>query len=141
MPIFLHVLHVAGAVFIVGPMAILPMIGLRAIRAGEHSQVRLIARSTFAFSLASIAVALVGFGVMATGDPDDHWSITTGWILTSIVLYAVACISSLVVVVPALRRSAAANGAAASGYSRVAASSGVTTLLLLAVVVLMIWQP
>jgi uncharacterized membrane protein len=102
--------------------------------------VRSIARSTFVFSIASIAVALLGFGVMSTGEPDDHWSMSTGWILASMVLYTIACVASLVAVVPALRR-AAAPAAGSSSYGFVAATSGVTTLLLLAVVVLMIWQP
>ena len=33
--VFLTVLHVVSGVFIVGPMAILPMIGLRAVRSRQ----------------------------------------------------------------------------------------------------------
>jgi len=40
------VLHVTAAIFIIGPMTILPMTGMRAIRAGNASQVSGLARST-----------------------------------------------------------------------------------------------
>ena len=58
----LNILHVVTAVFIVGPMAILPMTGMRAIRAGNAGQVLTLAKSTFVLSLASLAVVIFGFG-------------------------------------------------------------------------------
>lgn len=145
MPLILHILHVVGAVFIVGPMAILPMSGLRAMRSGTATQVALLARSTMVFSLLSILVAVVGFGVMSTAGPDDNWTITTPWILWSIVLYTLAAVASLAIVVPAMRRAAGASAPSTDqrlpGYRPVAIGSGITTLLLLAVVVLMVWKP
>jgi uncharacterized membrane protein len=135
----LTVLHVVGAVFIVGPMAILPMTGLRALRSGNAGQVRVLATSTLVFSLLSLLVVVFGFGAMGTADAKYHLSFTTPWILWSIILYAIALILVLAVAVPAMRRAAVAGGR--SSYGMIAGSSGITSLLLLAVVVLMVWKP
>jgi uncharacterized membrane protein len=135
----LTVLHVVGAVFIVGPMAILPMTGLRALRAGNAAQVRVLATSTLVFSLLSLLVVVFGFGALGTADAKYHLSVTTPWVLWSLILYAIALILVLAVAVPGMRRAAAAGGRA--GYGLIAGSSGLSALLLLAVVVLMTWKP
>ena len=103
MATLMNILHVVTAVFIVGPMAVLPMTGMRAIRAGNAGQVLTLAKSTFVLSLASLAVVIFGFGAMATGPARFNLSITTPWILISIVLYVIALIVSLAVVVPIMR--------------------------------------
>ena len=142
----LTVLHVVAAVFLVGPMAILPMTALRALRAGEWSMVSTLAVSTRVFSLASLLVAVLGFGVVGTADKRFDLSVTTSWVLTSIILYVFALALSLAVVVPAMKRAAGelegGRGEAARAlYGRIAASSGVVSLLLVAVTVLMVWKP
>jgi uncharacterized membrane protein len=162
-----NVLHVVTAVFIVGPMAILPMTAMRAVRAGNASQVKTLAKSTNLFALLSLATVVFGFGVMGMSDPKYKLSVTTPWILWSIVAYIIALGLTLFLVVPAMRRaadaietlpavSAAAPGAAAApaaavapaaaglesrGYPAIAAGSGVASLLLVLVVVLMVWKP
>ncbi len=140
----LNVLHVLTAVFIVGPMAVVPMTAMRAVRAGDGAQVQVLARSTFIFGLASIVVVLFGFGVMGM----QHISMTTPWILISLILWIVALALTLLAVVPALRSAgehlASADPAARLGgadYKRIAVTSGVTTLLLIVVVVLMVAKP
>lgn len=134
----LLLLHVVTAVFIVGPMAILPMTGLRALRSGNARQVRTLAKSTAIFSWLSLITFLLGFGVAGM------WklSITTPWLLWSIILYAIAFLLTVFLVVP--RMQAAANQAEGSteeakpaGYGLIAATSGICSLLLVAVVVLM----
>ena len=146
----LSILHVVGSVFIVGPMAILPMSGMRALRAGNASQLATQAKSTYLLSLLSLIAAVLGFGVMGTSRPD--LTFTTPWILASVSLYAVALLLSLVLVVPAMRRASAQLEIASSslgaspkglnrGYAAIAAGSGVVSLLLVAVVVLMVLQP
>lgn len=150
METFLAILHVVGAVFVVGPMAILPQSGLRAVRAGEPGAVRTIARSTFIFTLASIVVALIGFGLVGMADKKYNLSIGTPWVLISIIAYVMAVALSLFAVVPALR-SASEHLEKRSGetgvdvssndYKRIAMTSGVVSLLLLIVVVLMVWKP
>ena len=152
MDILLAVLHVVTAVFIVGPMAIFPMTAMRAARAGNGAQVLALAKATSTFSLLSLVVLLLGFAVLGVSDPKEHWSLTSAWIVLSIVLYVVALAVNLFVTVPAMRRVAAdvtaSTGAAGTvstsppaGYGAIAGGSGVASLMLVAVVVLMVWKP
>ncbi|RNE62636.1 DUF2269 family protein [Cryobacterium tepidiphilum] len=140
-----NVLHVVSAVFIVGPMAILPMTAMRAVRAGNGAQVALLAKSTSVFSLLSVVVALLGFGLVGMADEKFDLSVTTPWVLWSIILYVVALGLTLFLVVPTMRTAAEAlEGSADAGdarYPAIAAGSGVASLLLVAVVVLMVWKP
>ncbi|KQR52107.1 conjugal transfer protein TrbL [Leifsonia sp. Leaf336] len=141
------VLHVVSAVFIVGPMAILPMTAMRAVRAGNAGQVEVLAKSTNLISLLSLLVVFFGFGVMGLADKKYDLSVTTPWILWSIILYVVALGLTLFLVVPTMRRASEAirgaenSEAAPSKYPAIAAGSGVASLLLVAVVVLMVWKP
>jgi uncharacterized membrane protein len=146
MDTLLTALHVVAAVFVIGPMAVLPMTAMRAVRAGTGPVVDVLARATRVFSLASLAVAFLGFGVLGVVGKTDKISVTTGWVLTSILLYVVALGLSLFVVVPALETAgnALASGGVEAGraaYGRIAASSGIVSLLLIAVTVLMVWRP
>jgi uncharacterized membrane protein len=152
MSTMLNILHVVGAVFIVGPMAILPMSAMRALRANNLSEVATLAKSTRIFSLASLIVAVLGFGAVGVSDPTDHFSFTTPWILTSVIVYMIALLLSLFQVVPAMGRasseitassSAPDSSATASnnGYKAIAAGSGIVSILLVIVVVLMVWKP
>ena len=146
----LLVLHVVGSVFIVGPMAILPMSAMRILRARSASQLGTLAKSTYRLSLLSLIVAVLGFGVMGVGRPD--LTFTTPWIITSVILYLVAVLLSLFFVVPAMRRAAGRLEVSPSptsaglprsdnGHAAITAGSGVVSLLLVVVVVLMVWQP
>jgi uncharacterized membrane protein len=136
------VLHVVTAVFIVGPMAILPMTAMRAVRAENADQVTVLAQSTNLTSLLSLVVVLFGFGAMGLADEKYNLSIVTPWILWSIVLYTIALGLTLFLVVPTMRRAGdAIRGGEASKYPAIAAGSGVASLLLVAVAVLMVWKP
>ncbi len=142
------ILHVGTAVFIVGPMAILPMTGLRALRSGSAAQVKTLAKSTMIFSWLSLLTFVFGFGAMSMADPKYNLSFTTPWILWSVILYVIAFALSAFVVVPQMNKAAAAietaGGDAAdkpAGYGAVAAASGIVSLLLVVVVILMIWKP
>lgn len=140
----INVLHVVTAVFIVGPMAILPMTGLRAMRAGEGGSVATLAKSTFVFTLLSLLVVVFGFGAMSLADQKFNLSITTPWILSSIIVYLIALVLSLALVVPSLRTAAGrlqGGEAVGDAYPRVAAGSGLVALLMVAVTVLMVWKP
>ncbi|MEL4319080.1 DUF2269 family protein [Leifsonia sp. YIM 134122] len=153
-----NVLHVVTAVFIVGPLAILPMTALRALRSGNGAQVATLATSTSIFGRLSILVVLLGFAVMGTSDPKYGLTFLTPWILWSLILWVAAAVVSEALVVPSMRKAAAALGSTAGGatasgvaasdggaasqyYGRIAGGSGVVALLLLAVVVLMVWKP
>jgi len=146
MDTLLTALHVVAAVFVIGPMAILPMTAMRAVRAGNGPAVEVLARATRVFTLASILVAFLGFAVLGSVAKTDKISVTTGWVLASVVLYIVALAVSLLVVVRSLETAGAAlaTGGADAGravYGRIAASSGIVALLLVAVTVLMVWRP
>ena len=143
MSTLMSVLHVVTAVFLIGPMAILPMTAMRAIRAGEAKQVAVLARSTFVTSLLSLLVVVFGFGALALSDEKYDLKITTGWILWSLIAYLVALALTLFVVVPAMRGASEdlAAGGTTDRYGRVAAFSGIATLLLVVTVVLMVWKP
>lgn len=158
-----NVLHVVTAVFIVGPLAILPMTALRALRTGSGAQVSTLATSTAVFGRLSIVVVILGFAVMGTSDPKYGTSVTTPWVLWSLILWLAAAVVSEAVVVPSMKKAAralsgspdltgAAGGAATAGtasvapaatdfYGRIAAGSGIVSVLLVAVVVLMVWKP
>lgn len=141
------VLHVVTAVFLVGPMAVIPMTTLKALRAGNASAVLQGARSTFIFSLGSLLVFLLGFAVIGMAPKEWDLSVGTPWVLISIVLYAVAVALNLLAVVPALRSAGehlqAPDPGAVRGndYRRITIVSGVVSVLLVAVTVLMVTRP
>lgn len=138
----LNVVHVAATVFIIGPMAVLPMTGLRALRTGNLDQVAVLGRTTMVFSLVSLLVPIFGFGVLGMSDPKYHLSVTTPWILISLISYLVALAISLALVVPAMRAGGRTSGGVHhAAYPRIAGGSGVVSLLLLLSVVLMVAKP
>jgi len=137
------VLHVTAAIFIIGPMTILPMTGMRAIRAGNASQVGSLARSTALLGWLSLIVAILGFGLVAFVDPDENLTYGTPWVLASIILYTGAVSITLSAVAPLLKRAGArlAAGTPSIEYGRIAALSGLVAVLLVTVTVLMVWRP
>jgi len=139
METLLSILHVVTAVFIIGPIAIIPMTALRFLRTGDTARSAATAKTVRILSYLSLIVVVTGFGVMGMADPRYHLSITTPWVLASLVLYAISLVLTLVVVVPALQGAQPRTGR--SAYSRAAAGSGIATVCLLAVVVLMVWKP
>jgi uncharacterized membrane protein len=144
------VLHVVAAVFIIGPMAILPMTAMRAARARNGAQVDALAKATSLFTWLSLVVFVLGFAALGTSDPKDHFTFGSPWIVWSMVLYVVALAINLFVTVPAMRRASAGLAVAADsdgsnskpqGYGAIAGGSGIASLLLVAIVVLMTWKP
>lgn len=144
---FMNVLHVVAAVFLIGPMVMLPMGAMKSVRMGDGAAVLGAAKSTMIFSLASILVALFGFGVLGLAPKSWNLSVSTPWVLISLILYVVALALSLVAVVPALRSAGEhlagpdAVGVRRADYQRIVVAAGVVTLLLVAVVVLMVARP
>lgn len=147
----INILHVVGAVFVVGPMAILPMTAMRSVRAGNAAQVETLAKSTNLFSLLSVLVVVFGFGALSMAKKEDNYSFSSTWVLLSIIFYLAAIAISLFVVVPALRSASealedgpaegVATPAKPSGFTKIAAGSGIVAILLVAVTVLMVWKP
>lgn len=141
------VLHVVTAVFLVGPMAVIPMNAMRSLRAANAEAVLSAARSTMIFSLGSLLVFILGFGLVGVAPKEWGLSIGTPWLLISIVLYAVAAALNLLAVVPALRSAGEhlqdpePGPVRGNDYRRIAVVSGVVSLLLIAVTVLMVTRP
>ena len=96
MNILFAVLHVVSAVFIVGPMAILPMTAMRAARARNGAQVQSLAKATYVFSLLSLVVFLLGFAALGVSAAKDNYSFRSVWIIGSMILYIVALAVNLV---------------------------------------------
>jgi uncharacterized membrane protein len=143
METLLNVLHVLTAVFVIGPMAVLPMTAMRSLRAGHGDQVSSLARSTVVFSIGSVVVALLGFALLGMTGDKHGTSVSTPWVLWSVIAYLVALGLTLFVVVPAMRAAATGvrSGGSSASYGKIAAPSGVASLLLAVVVVLMVWKP
>lgn len=148
-------LHVLGAVFIIGPVAVLPMTALRSIRNGDAKSVRGFGRTVSVLGwLTLVVAALGGAGFAALGDAVQA-KLGTGWLIGSAVLTVIAVVLTVAVVAPQLNAAAremesAGTGADAPGsshgvvlaknshYAPVAMTSGIVALLLVAVAILMV---
>lgn len=136
-------LHVLIAVFIVGPMAILPMTAMRSVRAGDAKQVATLAKSVNLFSLIALLMIVTGMAAVGLAPKEDEVSASTPWVLASLLLTIVAVGLNLALVVPTLRKASAAiaSGSTETRYPAIAAGSGVVALVLVVVVILMVWKP
>lgn len=133
------ILHVVSAVFIAGPLAIMPVAALRSIRTGDSERAAAAGKSIRLLSYLSLIIVITGFGVLGMADPKYDLSVTTPWVLASLILYAAALLVTLVVTVPAFQHAGRRPGTPL--YARAVASSGIATLCLAVVVVLMVWKP
>lgn len=139
MDLLFSILHVATAVFIIGPIAIIPMTGLHALRTGDTARAEASAKSVRLLTYLSLIVVVTGFGVMGMADPKYDLSITTPWVLGSLILYVIAVALTLGILIPTYlhpeRREPKQR------YTRAAVSSGIAAISLVAVLVLMVWKP
>ncbi|MBN9176327.1 MAG: DUF2269 family protein [Microbacterium sp.] len=139
MDLLFSILHVATAVFIIGPIAIVPMTGLRALRTGDTARATASPKGLRFLTYLSLLVIVTGFGVMGMADPKYDLSITTPWILGSLILYVIAVALTLGIVIPTYLHPE--RQGPRQRYTRVAVSSGIATICLVAIVVLMVWKP
>jgi uncharacterized membrane protein len=147
---FLKTLHVVAAVFLIGPLVVIPMTGLRAIRVGDLAAVRSATRQTTLYGLLSLVVFLLGLAIVPFAERFDFG---TPWVTISMTLFVVALVIVLALLVPSLTKAGTlleageGRGDAESHpeldavRGRVAASAGVVSLLLVAVTVLMVIKP
>lgn len=161
--------HVLSAVFLIGPVAALPMVALRALREGNGRAANALASGTQVFNTASLATLVLGAGALGMAPERLNWSFGSLWVWLSIVLALAAGTITQVAVIPSLRSAAGAltgaagnrTGAAPAGdgeaaaagaaaihpgvdrrvYGRVAMFAGIASTLLAAVVVLMVVKP
>jgi hypothetical protein len=120
----------------------------RALRAPDAEAARSAARTIRIYSFASVAVVVIGFGLMSAkvpGSSTEHVAeFGDTWILLSIVFWGASIAVALGGLVPALQQAAttiADGGSVSSLTGRVAAFGGATALLYAAIVLLMVYQP
>jgi len=101
---FLVLLHVLAAVFLIGPLVIAPMFGLRALRLGAADAVRDAARQTTLYGLLSLTV--FAFGVLAVATEEDDYTFRSIWVNVSMTLYILALLLVLGVLAPSLGKAA-----------------------------------
>lgn len=133
------IIHVGAAVFIAGPIAILPMASLQALRVGDTVRAAAAAKTIRLLIYLSLITVITGFGVMGMADSKFNLSITTPWVLGSLVLYAIVLILGIALVMPSFEHPG--RRSARSTYVRAAAGSGIATIALIGTVVLMVWKP
>jgi uncharacterized membrane protein len=167
---FLVLLHVLAAVFLIGPLVVAPMFGLRALRLGNATAVRDAARQTTLYGLLSLVV--FAFGALAVATEEKDYTFGSVWVSVSMTLYILTLLLVLLVVAPALGKVAkllgapvpdgdedgddepaatplvplAAQAPEVKGVldalrGRIAASSGIVAVLVLATTVLMVLKP
>lgn len=137
----LLVLHIALAIFLIGPIATAINQGARALLGGDPGGLKLLARTTTIYGWASLLVALFGL-LLVRDDYGNSWS--DGWLIASIVLFAIATVLVVAILSPLLRgavRTAVAGGATRGLAPRAAMISGIASLCYVTIAVLMVWQP
>ncbi|HEV7825380.1 MAG TPA: DUF2269 family protein [Mycobacteriales bacterium] len=118
---FLKTLHVIAAVFLIGPLVLVPMTGLRAIRLGDLGAVRNAARQTTLYGLLSLLVFGLGLAVVPT-EP-EHYDFATPWVTISMTLFIVALALILGVAAPALSKAASLLESRTADPARTAAAT------------------
>jgi uncharacterized membrane protein len=99
---FMVLLHVVAAVFLIGPLVVAPMFGLRALRIGNPEGLRDSARQTTLYGLLSLIV--FAFGTLAVATEKKDYTFGTIWVNVSMTLYILALVVVLLVLAPALNK-------------------------------------
>jgi hypothetical protein len=98
---FLVTLHVLTAVLLIGPFALAPFLGNRAIRRHDADDTRDAATFLARFAMGSVIVAVLGLGALSLS---GKYSFRTPWVIISLTLYVVAMGVATGITLPAIRR-------------------------------------
>ena len=134
-------LHVVLAIFLIGPLVSAANQVPRALRDGDAGALRLLARTVTVNGWASIAVAVLGLGLVQRRYGNEF---TDGWLIVSILLFVVATLLVVLLLAPLLRGAtgqAAGGGSTARLAGRAAAVAGASSLCYVVIAILMVWQP
>lgn len=130
-------LHIAVAIFTLGPVTAATMATPRAIRSGEVTVLRFLHRMTRLYGALSLLV--FGFGLALARSRFDEF-----WVSASMTLFVVALALLFAIVEPdqrkALRRLGESEDAKVE-TGRIIAVSAVISVIWLVVLILMVWQP
>ena len=138
---FVKLLHVALAVFLIGPLTVVVAATPAAIRGGTQSVplLRWFARTTRFYGLGSVLVLVLGIALVSPA-----YSFGQLWIWGSLVLFAVAIVLLVRVVEPGQRAALdaiEAGGATAGLEKRILVVGGAASLCWVVILALMVYQP
>jgi uncharacterized membrane protein len=141
-------LHLLAAVFAIGPLVGAATSASRALRTPDAGAAASAARTLKVYSFGSIAVVVLGLGLMSAKAPWDSSEHVADfgdtWIWLSLLLWIIAMGITLRGLEPILRRAAAeitSGQPVATLTGRVAALGGVVALIYAGIVALMVFQP
>lgn len=130
-------LHIAAAIFTLGPLTAATMSTPRAIRSGDATVVRFLHRTTRLYGLLTLLV--FGFGLALAPSRFDEF-----WVSASMTLFVVALALLFAIVEPDQRKAIRRLGESEEAKvetGRIVAVSVVIAVIWLVVLILMIWQP
>lgn len=140
-------LHILVAIAAIGPLVHAATTASRGVRLGDQAATAAAARMLRIYSMASVLVVLLGFGLMSATSPYTHEAtaeIGETWIWLSAVLWLIGVGLALALLVPWLESAGERMGAkesAAPLTGRIAALGGVIGLIFAAIVFLMVYRP
>ena len=138
-------LHIVFAIFVIGPLAHAAKTAGRGVRKGDGKAIAEAARLLRIYSVVSVVVVLLGFGLMSV-KRHGHTVAEFGdtWIWLSLVLWLAAVGVVHAVLVPMLNRITASvqNEDSVVGQTlRVALVGGIVGTLFIVIVFLMVYRP
>ena len=140
-------LHILFAILAIGPLVHAATTAGRGVRQGDGPAIAAAGRMLRIYTMASVLVVLLGFGLMSATSPYTGQAVAKigeTWIWSSSVLWLVAVGLILGVLVPSLDKATeliAGGQPTAALTGRVAAAGGIVALIFTGIVFLMIYQP
>jgi len=139
-------LHIALAVFVIGPLTLICAATWPLLRAGAGGLpvLRTARRLVRGLAVASLLIALTGVGMVHEGSFGSVRSLGDAWLAASIALWAVACLACLGVVAPAMSRAITDIGAGGNARRRLVPIAGgalLSTGCWLVILALMVVKP
>lgn len=139
------ILHIAAAVFLLGPLVAVAAGTAPVVRRGADGlgALRWLHRSTRLYAVASVLVLVLGVGLVGRYGGGGY-SFSQGWLSAALALFVVATVIMVGVVLPAQRSAVERLAAGEDGRSlarRISLAAGVASLLYLVVLCLMVLKP
>ncbi|MGB9376810.1 MAG: DUF2269 family protein [Mycobacteriales bacterium] len=138
---FIKALHIAAAIFLIGPLTVATSISPRLIRQGEAGDavLRYVHRATQIFGLGTLLVGVLGLGLVR-----DKIKFNEFWVSASLTLFVVAFGLTFAIVErdqrAAIRRREAGEDSPVQA-GRIMATSAVIALIWLIILFLMVYRP
>ncbi|MDQ6874347.1 MAG: DUF2269 domain-containing protein [Actinomycetota bacterium] len=138
---FLLVLHIAAAVFLIGPLTYATAISARLIRQGADGEpvLRWAHRTTQFYGLGTLLVGILGLALVRAKITFNQF-----WVAASLTLFVVALVLVFAIIErdqrAAIRRREAGDDSPVQA-GRILATSAVVALLWLVILFLMVYQP